>query len=92
MLTIKKLKDMEPYTIFNSGTVIDSPDGINIDNSGKTLRWVACRGGIHDWAIYCGLEDWSKELVASDGNKVTSEHNIKKLVECDDEAFKKYRY
>ena len=92
MLTIVKLKEMKPNTIFLSGMSIDSPEGINMDRSGKMLHWVAIRGGIHDWAIYCGLQDWSKELVASNGNKVTFEETIKRLVPCDEEAFKMYRY
>lgn len=92
MLTLKELKGMESGAIFLSGMSVDGPEGINMDRSGKMLHWVAVRGGIHDWAIYCGLEDWSKELVASNGNKVTDEQTIKRLVPCDNEAFKMYRY
>lgn len=52
MLTLQKLKEMEPHTIIDRGEVIDSPDGCNMANTGKMMRWVAIRGGIHDWAIY----------------------------------------
>ena len=82
---------MEPETIFLSGMSIDSPDGINMDRSGEMLHWVVIRGWIYDWAVYCGLRDWSKALVASNGNKVHNEQTIKRLVPCDDEAFKMYR-
>ncbi len=92
MLTLQDLKDMEPDTIFASGMVSDNEKGVNMDNSGKLLRWVAVRGGIEDWAIYCGPEDWSEERVASNGNKVHNEKNIKRLILCDDEAFKMYRH
>lgn len=92
MLTLQELKDMEPDTIFATGTIVDSPDGINLANTGKTLRWVACRGGIHDWAIYAQAESWSADEVKRLGDKVGSEANIKKLVPCDDEAFAMYRY
>jgi len=92
MLTLKELKEMDPSTIFLSGISIDGPEGINMDRSGKMLRWVAIRGGIHDWAIYCGLTSWSEGLVASNGNKVHDEETIKKLVPCDEEAFEMYRY
>lgn len=92
MLTIKQLKEMKPNTIFAKGEIVDSPDGININNSGKQLRWVAVRGGIHDWAIYCHLAEKEYEWIKDWGDKVHSEQNIKKLVPCDDEAFKMYRY
>ena len=93
MLTIKDLKDMTPDTIFAKGVIVDSPDGINMMNSGRMLKWVACRGGIWDWAIYCCYDDeHDYDYAKSDGEKVTSEENIKKLVTCDDEAFKMYRY
>ena len=92
MLTLQKLKDMKPDTIFATGTINDGPTGINIAHTGKTLRWVACRGGIHDWAIYVQDESWDEQRVKDMGDKVTSENNIKKLVPCDDEAFAMYRY
>ncbi len=92
MLTLQQLKEMKSGTIFLNGMSIDSPDGINMDRSGKMLHWVAVRGGIHDWAIYCGLADWSMDLVASNGNKVHNEETIKRLVPCDEEAFEMYRY
>lgn len=91
MLTLKMLKDMDPG-VFMTGEIVDSPDGINMMNSGQQLRWVATRGGIHDWAIYVGPASQSIEDVKDYGDKVTSERNIKKLVECDDEAFEMYRY
>ena len=90
-LTIKKLKEMKPSTIFAKGTTVDSPDGINMMNSGKQLWWVAVRGGIHDWAIYCSVNpdpEWIKQM----GDKVHSEESIKKLVQCDDKSFRMYRH
>lgn len=92
MITLQNLKDMEPDTIFASGTTTDDPQGINMTNSGRKLRWVACRGGIHDWAIYIQSADWPADEVKRVGDKVSNETNIKKLVECDDEAFGMYRY
>lgn len=91
-LTLQKLKDMEPDTIFATGVTTDDPGGVNMAGTGQNLRWVACRGGIHDWAIYVQNENWSDQRVKEMGDKVTSEANIKKLVPCDDEAFAMYRY
>ena len=108
MLTIKKLKEMEPG-IFAKGEIVDSPDGCNMANTGKIMRWVAVRGGIYDWAIYTqnphyidstdpeivavGYSGvWDWEKIASMGDKVHNEESIKKLVPCDDESFNMYRH
>lgn len=95
MLTLKDLKEMEKETIFAQGEIIDSPEGINLANTGKTIKWVACRGWIEDWAIYADnpyTPQSSFEEVARMGDKVSLEVHIKKLVPCDDEAFAMYRY
>lgn len=95
MLTIKMLKDMPSDTIFAQGTIKDDPSGINMANTGKDLKWVAVRGGIHDWAIYCDnvyFPQATFQDVRNYGDKVHDEVHIRKLVECDDEAFKMYRY
>lgn len=89
---------MQPDTVFSSGTLIDSPDGINLANTGHTIPWVAVRGQIHDWAIYAQnphyLEAegvWSQSRVRDMGDKVYGVENIRKLVPCSDEALKMYR-
>lgn len=94
MLTVQKLKDMKSYEIFANGLTIDNASGVNMMNTSKVLRWVACRGYIHDWCIYCYYEDegWTLEQIHDNGEKITDENNIKKLIDCDDEAFKMYRY
>ncbi len=91
MLTLEKLKEMDPHEVIDKGEIIDNSDGINVSNSGRMLKWVAVRGGIHDWTIYCGTEDHSYEGIRKFGNKITEEQNIQKLVPCDEEAFKMYR-
>jgi len=94
MLTLEALKAMKPYEMFANGVTIDNSSGVNMTNTNRVLRWVACRGRIHDWAIYCYFEDegWSLQQIHNNGEKVTNEANIKRLVDCDDEAFKMYRY
>lgn len=92
MLTIEKLKAMEPFTIFASGTIEDNPDGLHMTGSGKLLVWVAKRGQIHDWCIYTHWAENGKAYAASNGDKVYSTEHIKKLVPCDDEAFAMYRH
>lgn len=94
MITLQQLKDMKPGEIFATGIINDGPTGINLANTGKTLRWVACagRGGVGDWAIYAHTDDHDAEWIQQQGDKVQSEENIKKLVPCDDEAFGRYRH
>jgi hypothetical protein len=92
MLTIEKLKIMPPGLVFATGTSNDSPDGLFMANTNRQLRWVAVRGEIHDWAIYCHFADKDVQWIMRYGDKVCAENHIKKLVPCDDKAFKMYRY
>jgi hypothetical protein len=91
MLTIQKLKDMEPGTIIAQGTCMDNEYGINATRSGRLLRWVAVRGGIHDWTIYYHWASESLEFVKAHGDKLFNLDTIRRLVPCDDEAFEIYR-
>lgn len=121
MLTIKQLKEMKPNTIFAKGeAMIRHPwfspyeyarkEGAykTVNKEGLTkVKWLAIRGGIHDWAIYHSLDanlemadcldgnshlQVSWERIARGGAKLHHEDEIKQLVPCDDEAFKMYRY
>lgn len=82
MLTIQKLKEKKPG-IFASGVGMD---GRNI------IRWVAVRGGTHDWAIYYGRLAQSQEEIKRCGDKLYTKEKIRGFVPCDDEAFGMYRY
>lgn len=92
MLDKKMLMDMPPDTIFAQGEIIDSPEGVNMSNSGKLLKWVACRGGYYDWCIYIQFAIHDFDYVKRMGDKIITEFYIKRLVPCDDEAFELYRY
>jgi hypothetical protein len=92
MLTLDKLKAMQPDEVIAEGMANDSPDGLFMANTNRPLRWVAVRGGIHDWAIYCHFADKDVEWIKRHGDKVITKIHIKKLVPCDDEAFEMYRY
>lgn len=92
MLSKRQLMDMPDNTIFAHGLVADGADGVNITNSGRVLRWLAKRGnGFYDWTIYIGLSSDPESYIVTNGDKVTGEAHIKKLVPCDDEAYKLYR-
>ena len=92
VLILEDLKNMEPKAIIAKGEALDSPIGINMTNSGKMLRWIAVRGVIHDWCIYCYFANKSYEWIRGFGDKVRTEETIKRLVPCSIEAFEKYRY
>ncbi len=87
MLTLQKLKEMKPHTIFAKG-------GGLIEEFSREMntKWVAVRGGIHDWAIYYAEEGKADEQIRDWGDKCYFEEVIKRLVPCDEEAFKMYRY
>ena len=91
MLDIEMLKAMPPQTIFATGIIKDNPEGLNITNSGDDLRWVAVRGRIHDWTIYVHRATNTIQQVATNGDKVLFEENIRGLVPCDDESYEMYR-
>jgi hypothetical protein len=92
MLTLEILKKLQPNEIFAAGKSWDSSRYLNLTNTGKLLRWIAVRGGIHDWCIYAQDASWSIEEVKENGEKIYSESIIRSLVPCTDEAFKMYRY
>jgi len=92
MLDKQMLEAMPPDCIFATGTTMDNENGLFMANTGKQLRWIAIRGGYYDWAIYCHFSNRDINWIARQGDKVTMENNIRKLVPCDDEAFKLYRY
>jgi hypothetical protein len=91
MLTVQLLKELLPDTIFASGFAKDAPGGLNMRGTGRKLRWVATRGGIHDWAIYCYWNGFSDEYIQQHGDKVHDLETVKSLVPCDQEALEMYR-
>jgi len=78
--------------IFDSGEVVDNPTGINMTNSGDLLKWVAVKGYGEDWAIYIHWAYQDINYIKKSGDKVFSPENIRKLVPCTEEVFKRYRY
>ncbi len=92
-LTLKQLKEMKPG-IFAKGQVEDNPMGANMANTGNLMKWVAVRGDIHDWAIYCDnpySPQFDYEGVAESGDKIHNREIVKRLVPCDKEALEMYR-
>jgi hypothetical protein len=93
MLTVEYLNSIKPHTVFSKGTIENSPIGVwmTVENAGKELMWVAKTGAIGDWSIYIHWADRGYDYVVSNGDKVSSEANIKRLMPCTDEVFARYR-
>lgn len=112
-LTLDDLQAFDPHSIFASGfgTIKhpwfnDAVATLEKDGRSTTVRWVAVRGGIDDWAIYHSLDanfiaadylddpahlDVPDELIARSGSKVRDERTIRAFVPCTDEALRRYR-
>lgn len=68
MLTLKKLKEMEPNSVIAHGEgFIEHPwfngakqvkDGGTLEEDGRSTKvaWIAKRGYIHDWVIYHSMD------------------------------------
>lgn len=83
-LTIKKLKTMNAgWFAIGIGTY---PELEEIE-----IKWVAVRGGIHDWCIYYDKPEKTKEEIAAFGFKIHDRELIQRLVPADKEAINMYR-
>lgn len=93
MITEEVFDSIKEGEIFATGYTIDSPEGANMSNSGRVLQWVAEKGYGNDFAVYCEKAGWgTHDRIAQSGQKINDIHNLKKLLSCSDEVWKKYRY
>ncbi len=92
MWTLEMLNAVPKHTIFATGVLPDTADGLFMANTGKELRFVAVSGEIGDFCIYCHFADKDVEWIRHNGDKVCVERHIKRCVPMDDEVFARYRY
>ena len=90
-LTPELLATFPNCEIFASGVAPDSPNGLNMMRSGKPLTWVACKGGIEDWAVYVAWETDNLQDIKDHGDKVYNLNNIRNIMDVSDSAFALYR-
>ena len=91
-LTKKKIEDAKPNSIMYDGITTDDPNGLNMTNSGRILRFIVYRGGIADWCIYTHLAEMPLEYIRDHGDKPHSREFIENEVEFDDKVWEMYRH
>lgn len=91
-LTEEQFKALPKGEIFATGVLPNSPEGLFMTNGGGELRWVAKKGDIDDWAVYCYWSYWTESQIAANGDKVTQKDHIQRCVPCTDEVLKLYRH
>ena len=82
---------IKPQQIFASGSAPDSPEGLHMTGSGKTLHWVAVKGCMQDWAMYC---EWVEDpwYIKNNGQKVYDKQNIQNVIRVDQRVMDQYRF
>lgn len=90
-ITMAMLEFFEPGSIICAGQTFDNAEGLNIDTTGKVLKWIARVGNIGDWAVYTRYTEDSWELVNKQGLKVRSRSNLENILIFTDEVYSKYR-
>lgn len=69
-LTVEELDAMKPCEIFDFGfgniehPWFNNANNVNTDGRSTVVKWVAARGGIHDWCIYHSMD---ANLVGEEG-------------------------
>jgi hypothetical protein len=84
-------KNAKPGVPFAKGSAPDSPGGLHMTGSGRTLYWVAVKGHANDWAVYCGWID-NVALLMESGDKVHGDDNITNITHADKQMMTRYRH
>lgn len=79
-MTEKEFQQIPDGTIFATGTIPNSPEGIFMTRNGGELRWIAKKGYGNDWTIYCHWSSSSVEYIEEQGDKVFNNTNILKCL------------
>ena len=86
-LTVEKLQKFDDNETIATGIIEDA----RLNNA--PVRWVAVAGnGYSDWTIYYHHYTKTIDFIKQRGDKLFTHSIIKKLVPCNIEAFKMYRF
>ena len=83
---------LDPDTIISKGFTTDSDDGIHIDGTKQKLKWIAKKGAVNDWSIYCHSAKLPDIEILKNGFKVRHPDEIQKLLPCTKDVLTRYRY
>lgn len=79
-MTLEEFEQIPDGTVFATGTLPNSPEGIFMTRTGGELRWIAKKGYGYDWTIYCHWARSSIEYIEQSGDKVLNNANILKCL------------
>lgn len=93
MMTLEEFITLPFDKVFAKGILPNSSEGIYMTDygQGNLLKWVAKKGRINDWAIYCFWNEMTFSFIETNGDKVHSKENIQKCIPCSEEVLKLYR-
>ena len=84
--------DINDLKKFGDSETIATGTGTCPEVTDKEIIWVAVSGeGYYDWCIYALPVGSTIEDVKKNGDKIFTESAIRRLVPCNDEAFRMYR-
>lgn len=94
MLTLEVFNKFENGIVMEMGIIRNNPEGVYMTDTriGDRMLWYAKKGHGNDWCIYIGWEEWGGDRILTNGDKVRTQENIRKLVKCTDEVYKLYRH
>ena len=92
MLNMESFSKIDSGKVFAQGESTDSPEGLYMEGTNRPLKWVAVKGYAEDWCVYTHFSERGFAFVRTNGDKVKDKHNIQKVVPCEEDVFKRYRY
>jgi hypothetical protein len=94
MLTYDQFLALPNNKLFGGSITTDDAEGINIDNSGKLLAWVAMKYSDNDWRIHCVRYDGDSERsirkAIDHGVTPTMRENVMRVLPHDDKVWAAY--
>lgn len=95
MLTEQIFNKIRDGEVFAGGFFVDCPEKILVTDTHNEIFWWAKKGHGNDWAIYyASVLEYvpTQEFILKYGDKLYQEKFIRKLVDCSDDVFSRYRH
>ena len=91
-ITLEEFNQVPNGTVFATGVLPNSPEGLFMTRDGGNLKWIAKKGHANDWAIYCHWSYRDEEWILKHGDKIHNKEHVKLCVPCSNEVFNSYRH